>query len=46
MRTQINIPQIKEQEKSSEKQLNEMETSNLPDREFKNSGYKDVQRSE
>ena len=33
---------MKEQEKSSEKKLNEIEASNLSDIEFKN-GFKDVQ---
>ena len=30
------MPQMKEQEKSPEKELNKMEASNLPDTEFKN----------
>ena len=35
MRRQRNIPQMKEQDKSPEKELNEMEASNLPDIAFK-----------
>ena len=35
MRRQRNMPQMKEQEKSLEKELNEMETSSPPDTEFK-----------
>ena len=35
MGRQRNEPQMKEQEKSSEKELNEMEVSNLLDVEFK-----------
>lgn len=35
MRTQRNIFQTKEQNKTPEKKLNEMETSNMPDKEFK-----------
>ena len=35
MGKQRNMPQIKEQEKSPEKELNEMEESKLPDTEFK-----------
>ena len=41
MRRQRNIVQMKEQAKSPEKGLNEMEISNLSDAE--NTGYKDVQ---
>lgn len=35
MRRQRNSPQIKEQEETPVKELNEMEASNLSDREFK-----------
>ena len=35
MLRQGNISQMKEQEKSPDKELNEMEASNLPDAEFK-----------
>ena len=35
MERQRNIPRIKEQEKSPEKELNEREASNLPDVELK-----------
>ena len=35
MRTQRNMAQMKEQIKTSEKELNEMEISNLSDAEFK-----------
>ena len=35
MKRQRNIPQMKELEKSPEKELNEMETSNLPILELK-----------
>ena len=35
MRRQRNILQTKEQGKTSEKELNEVEISNLPDKEFK-----------
>ena len=35
MMRQGNISQMKEQEKSPDKELNEMEASNLPDAEFK-----------
>ena len=35
MRRQRNMAQMKEQIKTSEKQLNKMEISNLPDAEFK-----------
>lgn len=35
MRRQRNILQLKEQDKTSEKELKEMEMSNLPDEEFK-----------
>ena len=35
MRRQRNISQMKEQDKSPEKELNKMETSNLLDAEFK-----------
>ena len=35
MRRQGNMAQMKEQIKTSEKQLNKMEISNLPDAEFK-----------
>ena len=42
MRRQRNRPQMKEQEKSPEKELNEMEASKLPDK-VQNNGYKNVQ---
>ena len=35
MERQINIPQMKEQEKSPKEELDEMEASNLSDREFR-----------
>ena len=35
MRKQNNMSQIKEQNKTPEKEINKMETSNLPDAEFK-----------
>ena len=35
MRTQRNMAQMKEQNKTPEKELNEMEISNLSDTEFK-----------
>ena len=35
MRTQRQMLQMKEQDKISSKDLNEMEVSNLPDKEFK-----------
>ena len=35
MERQTNIPQMKEQKKSPQKDLNEMEASSLPDTEFK-----------
>ena len=35
MRRQRNMPQMKEQNKTPEKELNKMETSNLLDAEFK-----------
>ena len=35
MRRQRNMSQMKEQDKTPEKELNKMETSNLPDAEFK-----------
>lgn len=35
MARQRNMPQIKEEEKAPDKELNEMEVSNLPDIEFK-----------
>ena len=35
MGRQRNVSKMKEQDKTSEKELNEMETSNLPDTEFK-----------
>ena len=35
MKKQSNIFQTKEQNKTSEKSLNEMKTSNLPDKKFK-----------
>ena len=43
MRKQRNMSQMKEQDKTSEKELNKIEASNLPDTEFKNTGYKDAQ---
>lgn len=44
METQRNRPQMKKQEKSLEKELNELEASNLPETGVQNSGYKDAQR--
>ena len=41
MRRQRNIAQMKEQNKTPEKELNEMEISNLSDAQFK-TGYEDV----
>ena len=35
MRRHRNMPQLKEQNKTPEKELNKMETSNIPDSEFK-----------
>ena len=35
MRRQSNMPQMKDQEKSQDKELNEMETTKMPDAEFK-----------
>ena len=35
MRKQRNMPQMKQQEKTPENKLNEMEASNLPETEFK-----------
>ena len=43
MERQRNMPQIKEQEKSPEKELNEMEASNLSEAKFRKNGYKDAQ---
>ena len=40
MRRQRNMPQMKEQIKTSEKELNEMEISNLSDAEFKTLGIR------
>ena len=40
MRRQRNMPQVKEEEKSSEKEVNEMESSNLPDIELKRMGIR------
>ena len=37
------MAQMKEQIKTPEKELNEMEINNLSDAEFKNTGYKDDQ---
>ena len=42
MRTQRNMAHVKEQIKTPENKLNEMQISNLSDAEFK-TGYKDVQ---
>ena len=42
MGRQRNMSYMKEQDKSPEKEPNEMEASNLPDIDFFN-GYKDVQ---
>ena len=42
MRRKRNMVQMKEQSKTPEKELNEMETSSLTDAEV-NTGYKDVQ---
>ena len=43
MRRQQNMSQMREQEKSPEKELNEMEASNLPDTAFKTPDYKEAQ---
>ena len=43
MRRQRNMAQMKEQNKTPEKELNKMEISNLSDAEFKKTGYKDAQ---
>ena len=43
MRRQINMAHLKEQNKTPEKELHKMETSNLPDTEFKNTSYRDAQ---
>ena len=43
MRRQRNMAQMKEWIKTPEKELNEMEISNLPDAELKNTSYKDAQ---
>ena len=45
MMKQRNVAQMKEQIKTPEKELNEMEISNLSDAEFKKMGYKDAQRT-
>ena len=45
MRRQRNMAQMKEQIKTLEKELNEMEISNLLDAEFKTLVYKDVQEA-
>ena len=43
MRRQRDVAQMKEQNKTPEKELNKMEISNLSDAEFKNTGCKDAQ---
>ena len=43
MKRQRNMIQMKEQIKTPEKELNEMEISNLSDTEFKTLVYKDAQ---
>ena len=43
MRRQRNMAQMKEQIKTPEKELKDMEISNLSDAEFKNTGYMDAQ---
>ena len=42
MRRQRNMPQIKEQDKNTVQELNEKETSNTPDKDFKLMGNKDT----
>ena len=42
-RRQRNLAQVNEQNKTPEKELNEMEISNLSDAEFKTLLYKDAQ---
>ena len=39
------MTQMKEQIKTPEKEVNEIEISNLPDAEFKNNGYQNAQRT-
>ena len=39
MRRQRNMAQLKEQDKTPEKELNKMEISNVSETEFKNTGY-------
>ena len=43
MRKQRNMPQMKQQEKTPENKLNEMEASNLPRDRVQNNGFKDAQ---
>ena len=43
MRRQRNTAQIKEQNKTPDKELNKMEINNLSDVEFKTHDYKDAQ---
>ena len=43
MRRQRNMAQMKEQIKTSEKELNKLEVSNLSDAEFRDTVYKDAQ---
>ena len=43
MRRKRNTSQMKEQNKTPEKELNNMETSDLLDAQFKNTVYKDAQ---
>ena len=43
MRRQRNMVQMKEQIKTPEKELNEMEISNLSNAGIQNTGYKDAQ---
>ena len=43
MRRQRNMTQMKEQNKTPEKEVNQMEISNLLDAEFQNPSYMDVQ---
>ena len=43
MRKQRNMSHMKEQNKTPQKELNKIKTSNLLDAEFKNTGYKDAQ---
>ena len=43
MKRQRNMAQMKEQIKTSEKELNKLEVSNLSDAEFRDTVYKDAQ---